>query len=1041
MSNAVNHTAPGLVGREEDFQYLLQAYENTKENYDGQLQQLVVIRGNSGTGKTSLARAVIDNVVHDSGFFLTGKFELTALQKPYAVFIMAFDQFTDELLSRRESSCELENRTTEIRKVIQDAVGREGKLLTDMIPSLERLIGKQESICEVRASEALNRFQFIFCKFCVAISTIVPLVLFFDDLQWSDTASLNLVLALLQSKEADSGKSSLLVIGTFRDEGIDNDPGLSTGVLPEMPLLRFLKHVDALSAQGALNQIDISLQSLEEASMIDLVARFLEATNEDLTYSGLARIIDSKSGGNPHQAVQLLHLLVNQGHLRRDRQHKNQWIWDEQSILEAINSVDTIDEMVHRKMMSLPQLGQHVLQLASCIGDTVDFCALSTILDQTPVKDIELSLLAASREGFLVLDRQLGLYRFSHDRIRQVVLSSIDDKDELSFDIGYKLWTRSPPHFLSTKLFVVTNLLNLGLSKLNDQSERYKAAKYNLEAGVQSASLAAFADACKYLRAGIKFMEGGNYWAEEYELALSLFSAAADAELGNQSFDRVSELAATVFDHARTSRDSLVAYRAKINSLGQTGHVTDATAVGFEVLQRLGEPMPNKATKIATILDSIKTRLLLRWHSNEELLSRTASEDEEKVAAIQILITLVPYMYRSGSSNAQLVNTRLVRLCLKHMHKHSASGIVTYGSMICINESSLGHRLGDLALSIVEKHRAREWIPRVHVQFYIFIHHWKRPLKESIEFLQNAYVIGMQLGDVEYAILALSFKCFHSFYCGMPLAQLEECLIDASHRMQIYNHHSSLHRTNALLQYIHNLTGRARNPKILSGDFVKLHDPAVKVDDKTIPYAHHVYGLDLAFMFNDYELAQQHVEHRRNLEFAPLGSYISVVVRFKEALICTSRARLTIDVKKNIRNASTVLKLMRRWARHCKENFLHKKQLVEAELLSLKKPRQSSSRLILTLYNQSIEGALREEFTQEAALACELCGDYLNRQGERVQAATFLRKAQDLYLNWGASEKVAHLCQRNGGCQELQNATLIHTIAQRVRSPEKKIER
>jgi hypothetical protein len=194
-------------------------------------------------------------------------------------------------------------------------------------------------------------------------------------------------------------------------------------------------------------------------------------------------------------------------------------------------------------------------------------------------------------------------------------------------------------------------------------------------------------------------------------------------------------------------------------------------------------------------------------------------------------------------------------------------------------------------------------------------------------------------------------------------------------------------------------------------------------------------------MFNDYELAQQHVEHRRNLEFAPLGSYISVVVRFKEALICTSRARLTIDVKKNIRNASTVLKLMRRWARHCKENFLHKKQLVEAELLSLKKPRQSSSRLILTLYNQSIEGALREEFTQEAALACELCGDYLNRQGERVQAATFLKKAQDLYLNWGASEKVAHLCQRNGGCQELQNATLIHTIAQRVRSPEKKIER
>jgi predicted ATPase len=757
----------GLVGREDEFDALLQAYQNTWQVDEGQPQELVLIRGQSGTGKTSLGNALMDVVHHDDGFFLTCKFELTALQKPYAAFIALFDKFTQDLY--RESKEVDEATMAKTRRVVQDAVGDEGKLLTDMIPSLERLIGKQESLCEVRASEAINRFQFVFCKFCRSISTVAPLVLIFDDLQWSDTASLDLILALLQSGGVNGNRSSLLVIGTYRDEGIVNEPHLvPAGCLPASPVTRYLKKFNELSEAGELSKTDISLKNLNEGSMIGLVANVLKATKLDTT-ADLAKLIHSTCDGNPYDAVQLLRLLVNQEHLYRDNHCEDLWLWDEKNILEVINSADTVDEMFRQKFLSLPDLVQQMLQLAACIGDTIDFLALSTALDEATVSDIELSLQVASREGFLLFDRQHSLFRFVHDRMRQVVLSSVDDQDELSFQIGYKLWTRSPPHFLSAKLFVVTNLLNCGIPKLTEQSLRYDAAALNLEAGLQCTSLAAFPDASKYLRAGIRLLEGGDYWIEQYDLALHMFSAAADAEVGNQDFGRVSDLAGMVLEHAHCMKDSLVAYRANINSLGQQGLVREAAIVGFEALHRLGERMPQNATRSANILENIETKFSLRWCSSKDLLGRSVSENEDKIAAIQILNSLWPYIYRSGCKDAQLLVTRLVRLCLHHMHKESAYGFGMYGSVLCVKDIAQGYRLGSLALSIVKKYRAREMIPSIHFVFYSFIHHWKRPLKESIKFLHQVDKVAMQLGDMEYAMMALVVKCFHELCCGMAL--------------------------------------------------------------------------------------------------------------------------------------------------------------------------------------------------------------------------------------------------------------------------------
>jgi len=182
---------------------------------------------------------------------------------------------------------------------------------------------------------------------------------------------------------------------------------------------------------------------------------------------------------------------------------------------------ETVDEFVRRKLALLPEFLQKLLQVAACIGDDIDVCALAKLFADVKLSQIEFAVQVATAEGHLVYDSRNCISRFSHDRVRQAALSMVDgDRDAMSFSIGYRLWKNASAMFLSEKIFVISNLLNCGITSsvrtttttrmMDDQAERYRAASLNLEAGTKAASLAAFPDSCRYLAAGIEFMKGTN---------------------------------------------------------------------------------------------------------------------------------------------------------------------------------------------------------------------------------------------------------------------------------------------------------------------------------------------------------------------------------------------------------------------------------------------------------------------------------------------------------------------------------------------------
>ena len=124
---------------------------------------------------------------------------------------------------------ESDTELSRLKRAILDAVGENGQILIDFIPGLRRIIGPQPEPAPVGVVGSENRFNYLFQKFINAVVTPDrPLIIFLDDLQWVDLASLNLLKTLV----VDPDSNNFLVIGAYRDNEVDSSHPLSLGLGP-----------------------------------------------------------------------------------------------------------------------------------------------------------------------------------------------------------------------------------------------------------------------------------------------------------------------------------------------------------------------------------------------------------------------------------------------------------------------------------------------------------------------------------------------------------------------------------------------------------------------------------------------------------------------------------------------------------------------------------------------------------------------------------------------------------------------------------------
>ena len=978
---------------------------------------MLLVAGFSGIGKTALVNEVHKPIVEKRGYFIKGKFDQFNRNIPFSALVQAFRGLMGQLLS--ESDKDL----AKWRSKILDAVGENGQVLVEVIPELEQVIGPQAGATELSGTASQNRFNLLFQKFIAVFTTPEhPLVMFLDDLQWADSASLNLMKVLLRECENEH----LLLLGAYRDNE----------VFPAHPLMLTLDELVKESAEIST----IMLAPLPITEINRLVAETLSCSSE--LAKPLTELVYQKTNGNPFFTTQFLKGIHEDDLIVFDRD-LGYWRGDLARVRDAVLTDDVVEFMAER-LLKLPQETQDVLKLAACIGNQFDLDTLAVVCKKS-TETVAADLWEALREGLIlsITDTykffQSGIpdeeylgdilvgYRFLHERVQQAAYSLIPkvECDQTHLLLGQLLLenvTGLPLKSYSPQLqpdieniFNIINQLNAGASLLSDRQEKETLSFLNLQAGRKAKVSTAYTTALNYIEQGLALLDE-DPWEDQYKLCLSLTDLAAELAYLCGDFQRMHHWVMVIREHAQTLLDRIKADGIEIQGLMARCQFSEEMELTCHVLQLLGIELPQQISSedIDSALARVRSQLGSR--SIASLATLNEMEEPEKCAAMGILLAAIPAAYIINPPLFLLMVLQQMSLSLGYGHSAiSPFAFAAYGIVRCGIEADVigGYEFGMLAIEILSARQRSRHDPDIRAivtyAFHTFLSHWCVPLRESLSGLKQVYMTALESGDLQHAALSSYRHSQHLMYVGCPLVELKtEADLNglAIEQTALPN---SLSWNNSVRQFARNLMGETPDPCLLTGE-VYDEDQAIEkyYAEADRSGLHFVYNakLVLHYFFTRYEEARKYSDLAFEYLDAVMASPTIPVFYFYDSLVHLelSRTSKTNKVKWLERVDSNQAK-MQIWAKSAPTNYSHKYHLVAAERYRLEGQYLEA----IEAYEHVIAGAKDNEYIQEEALANELFARFYLDWSKEKYAALHMQEAYYCYARWGAKAKTDHL--------------------------------
>ena len=973
--------AQKLYGRSNEINELIESYHRCAAGG----KELVLVSGYSGTGKSALVGEIHKPITQNRGYFIQGKFDQFQRAVPYFAIQKAFEELVNILLTENESSLQ------QIQLSIKEALGDEGKVLTDFIPQLEFITGPQPDVAEIGGAEAQNRFIYLFRKLVNALATKQhPLVMFIDDLQWADSSSLNLLQALMTDRES----RYLLCIGAYRDNEVSASHP-------------FIITVGDLENEGV--KIDrISIGNLTAENVNELITEATGASEQSI--NELTKLVFQKTSGNAFFVNQFLKSLYQEKLMRFDFETLT-WTWDLKKITEK-NITDNVVELMASKVLRLPEATQKHLKTGACIGNSFNLPLLS-IIENVEEGILKKELNDALAEG-LIVPAGNGL-KFSHDRIQQAVYSLIPEmeKNQAHLSIGRLLLKNISPEKRDEHLFDITNQWNWGKDIVEGEAEKELLSKLNLDAGRKAKQSSAFKTALDYFEIGISLLKP-NAWQQQYELCRDLNTEATEAAYLSGEFATMDKHYQLVLNNVNDLLEKVKPYEIRILAYKAENKLLDAIKTGLELLKQLGEKFPGKPTMLHVMFDLVKTKIKLAGKDNDELSAMPAMTDETKIAAMRIMADIASSSYWATPTLFPLVIFRMVHLSLKYGNTAlSAFAFATYGVIMCgvLGQMRNGYNFGKLGLILLEKYNAKEWKTQIYTPIYALIINWNEHVHNTLRPLQESYHIGLETGAIEFACINTNIYCIHAYLSGKPLLRLEEETKAYSESFNQFKQETNFNYNEVYRQPMLNFMGRSANPLILTGEAYneeKMILQNQERNDKTGTFFIHFNKLILCYYFQEYEQAAYHAAESRKLLEAVLAKFEIPNHHLYEALtllaLYPNAGIKRIIYLRRIRSNMSKLKT---WSKFAPENYRHKYDLLKAELLRVRK-YNNDARLV---YDKAISGASTNKYIHEEALAYELTGRfYINQQSDEL-AGFYLKASYNAFREWGAEAKLRHMEQ------------------------------
>ena len=981
-----------LYGREHELNKLKVYFEEATKG----AANLVFIRGESGSGMTRLAQELKPFVLQESkGYFIEGKFDQLNQQKPYSAWFQAFEGFIDLILT--ESSSRLE----QWKLIISKSLGNNGKLLTDVFPRLELIIGEQAEVPEVGLKEAHHRFSFVFQNFIDALSEAdFPLCVFLDDWQWADSASIELLSILLTQKNNDY----FLILGAYRAGEVDEDHAL-------------IHALEKLRSNGKEVPV-IPLANLSQEDISNLIFDALGCSPS--VCSPLASLIYRKTYGNAFFATQMLRSLYDNKLICYAGENKalSEWEIDFKGI-EQLNISDNVVDFVTQKIKSLPAEHQEILQKASCIGDHFRIDILLTLV---PFKEeILLKILNQLTTENILLPLE-DACKFAHNRIRRACYSMIPKEESVYVHLKIGMWLLDHlgPQEIEEQIFDICNHLNKGrtilVKKLLTTYRDYdihQLAELNLRAAKRARGAAAFSTAEKHLKVGIELLHQDS-WEEHYELAYNIFKELAEIVFLEGKNQESRNLINTSLKKARNPLDEAYLLNLLLSQQTLRGEYKKAFYTGKKALNRLGFSLREEESEALLHAKIKRVRSLLHEIPSQSILGAPQMGNENISFALKVLNNLEYAAYQGFNKDIwALIILKAAFLCLRYGHTPDASyAYVNYGRLLIrdYDDYPEGIRFGKIALELSRKYGNASLICRVCAQFGGFINHWGNPLREAFPVLDEGIKHGFEAGELQFAAFNISFKLILQFEQGIPIQQLEKNIEEYDHIIAQTNN-SRFSDTLLLLKFI---TNSLRIGDISPGywqigeeDERALISGSEERGNYSLLCHFYIYKAQILYIFREIPAALHHITQAKGFANYISGKQSVISLNYFEALLITAVYQDTPDQEKpgKLNRLFHLIKKFKAWAAACPENSSHKLSLIEAERARI----QNEEWLASSLYDRAIFKARANGFIQDEALGNELCARFWGDQNKLEFAKPYVVKAHFLYEKWGASHKAKAL--------------------------------
>ncbi|MDY6855407.1 MAG: AAA family ATPase [Thermodesulfobacteriota bacterium] len=973
-----------IYGREKETDFLMAAFDLITEGNS----KVILVKGPAGIGKTMLVNEIHRPVVARGGFFISGKFDRLSMNKPYSAFIQSFQELIRQVLSGSEEKINKKKRR------LKEALCGTGKIITDIIPDVELLIGKQPDVVKLGPEETRNRFHIVFRKFIsVFAKKEHPLVLFADDLQWADISSLKMFHTLVE----DSSLKYILFIGAIRKAGITSTH----------PIFTVIKEME----NGDIPFNSILLEPLNLANVNCFICDTLKTNPKSTKF--LSEQVYRKTGGNPLFIKQILKMLYEEKIL--EFLADSGWQWDMRRI-ERMDLKDNLLDLMITRIQKLSEGSKELVKLASAIGNNFDLQTLAKIYGRS-VEETYANLLEAIMAG-LVFSRDKD-YIFVHDRIQEAVYSLLSEQERgrLHDRIGNVLLKSGLPEVTPDGIFNIVDQLNLGKESISSPQEQDRLAQLNLIAAKEAKLSSAYESSLKYIDQGMALLSE-NSWEKNYPLTFSYYIERGNVEYLFTDWDRSLVTFDEAFKHARNLLDRCKICRHKMILYRMKNELTKCLKLGIETLDELGielKAFPNES-ELMTEIDHIRT--LLANKDPEYLYNLPEMEDQEKLVAMEILLELASPCYFLGSLMLHFLGISLIELSLVYGNNpFTAVGYAFYSgvTLTCVlHDFENARKYGELAVRLNDERYCNRTNEALIMNIWGgFISHHIEPIDSARNHLMRGYKSGLQNGAYYWAgYCAVNFimGCFWGTNTLEHLSKkIDEilpvlCKVDQNMAQFFYG----------IKAGIFNLTTVVEDKADLSHiwpDSTKVIENFAQKNDVIFNFFSIVLKLCLSNWYSGYEMAIKFAQKAEKSIVGGVGTFIEPVFNLHQAIAFSA----TYDDADSYRQSQYLEKIKQsiarfeQWAKFAPATYMHQVLLIKAELARI---LGKDFKKVMDLYDMAIDAANESGFLQNEALANELAARFYLAQGKEKIASLYMQQARYTYAKWGAKGKAMDMEKR-----------------------------